>query len=226
YLTDLNVIFCPSDSENLSDLLGNPGKWTDANGNILISRLDGDPRLPGYDADIDTSDRSYIYLGWAIPDNSYIVPVTGILSLYIGIALTPFNAAQYATVESNNDTDHTYDMIGGNSIIPDGAELQIRRFREGIERFFITDINNPAASNSAQSEIAVIWDVSALDVSLFNHVPGGSNVLYMDGHVEFVKYVGNGSATIANGAAGTENEQFPVSSAWAIIAQTALNAGV
>jgi len=24
-------------------------------------------------------------------------------------------------------------------------------------------------------------------VALFNHVPGGSNVLYMDGHVEFVK---------------------------------------
>ena len=22
----------------------------------------------------------------------------------------------------------------------------------------------------------------------FNHVPGGSNVLYMDGHVEFLKY--------------------------------------
>ena len=25
----------------------------------------------------------------------------------------------------------------------------------------------------------------------FNHVPGGSNVLYMDGHVEFLKYGSN-----------------------------------
>jgi len=25
-------------------------------------------------------------------------------------------------------------------------------------------------------------------VSVFNHVPGGSNVLYMDGHVEFIRY--------------------------------------
>ena len=24
----------------------------------------------------------------------------------------------------------------------------------------------------------------------FNHVPGGGNVLYMDGHVEFIKYPG------------------------------------
>jgi prepilin-type processing-associated H-X9-DG protein len=27
-------------------------------------------------------------------------------------------------------------------------------------------------------------------VSNFTHVPGGSNVLYMDGHVEFVRYPG------------------------------------
>jgi prepilin-type processing-associated H-X9-DG protein len=25
---------------------------------------------------------------------------------------------------------------------------------------------------------------------LFNHIPGGSNVLYMDGHVGFVRYQG------------------------------------
>ena len=25
-------------------------------------------------------------------------------------------------------------------------------------------------------------------IGYFNHVPGGSNVLYMDGHVEFVRY--------------------------------------
>ena len=29
----------------------------------------------------------------------------------------------------------------------------------------------------------------------FNHVPGGSNILYMDGHVEFVKYLGKDPLT-------------------------------
>ena len=75
------------------------------------------------------------------------------------------------------------------------------RTREGIERFFITDINNPAASASAQSEIPVMWDAwgnqtqnwgaavnnSDAGVMRFNHVPGGCNVLYMDGHVAFVR---------------------------------------
>ena len=69
------------------------------------------------------------------------------------------------------------------------------RLREGIERFFITDINNPASSARAQSELLIMWDAydqGALSregdgIAQFNHVPGGSNVLYMDGHVNFVR---------------------------------------
>lgn len=64
------------------------------------------------------------------------------------------------------------------------------RLREGIERFLITDINNPAASSKAASDVFVMYDSLASDVKDFNHVPGGSNVLYMDGHVEFRKYPG------------------------------------
>jgi prepilin-type N-terminal cleavage/methylation domain-containing protein/prepilin-type processing-associated H-X9-DG protein len=78
------------------------------------------------------------------------------------------------------------------------------RTKEGIERFFITDINNPAAGTAAQSALFIMWDAWSTNynwsdvgdpnlgvdtaVGYFNHVPGGSNVLYLDGHVEFVKY--------------------------------------
>ena len=62
------------------------------------------------------------------------------------------------------------------------------RLREGIERFTITDINNPAATATAQSEIWVMFDWVCAKAAYFNHVPGGSNVLYMDGHVDFVRY--------------------------------------
>ena len=83
------------------------------------------------------------------------------------------------------------DNPGGN-----GGGDTIYRLREGIERFMITDINNPGASAMAQSELPVSWDYQRFSpgddrgapVSDFNHVPGGSNVLYMDGHVEFAKY--------------------------------------
>jgi prepilin-type N-terminal cleavage/methylation domain-containing protein/prepilin-type processing-associated H-X9-DG protein len=76
-----------------------------------------------------------------------------------------------------------------------GQEIEVPLLREGIERFLITDINNPAGSASAQSEVAVAWDQAAQDGLYsgqfdlrFNHVPGGSNILYMDGHVGFVRY--------------------------------------
>ncbi len=83
----------------------------------------------------------------------------------------------------------------------DGSELPASYYhlKEGIERFFITDINNPAGSAMSQSSIPVMWDTWSSSnpgakgadqggVARFNHLPGGSNVLYMDGHVEFVKY--------------------------------------
>jgi len=66
----------------------------------------------------------------------------------------------------------------------------IYRIREGIERFLITDINNAAGSALAQSEVPVMWDAVKIAVKDFNHVPGGANVLWMDGHVEFIKYPG------------------------------------
>lgn len=234
YLTDLNVIFCPSDSEKLSDLLGTNGKWADNNGNVVIDKLDGDPRrglwspTSGDPLNIDTSDRSYIYLGWAIRDNSWLVPVgitTGLLSFYTNNIALPWLQGHYDDVETNNDADHDF-VHPGNSVIAANTTIDIYRFREGIERFFITDINNPAASTKAQSELAVMWDVTGLDPSLFNHIPGGSNVLYQDGHVSFVKWVPNGNVDPNGDAAGTEAEQFPVSSAWTILTKKALDSGL
>ena len=74
----------------------------------------------------------------------------------------------------------------------DVAMGTVKRLREGIERFLITDINNPAGSAMAQSNIVVMFDAwggkdAARFATVFNHMPGGSNVLYMDGHVGFVK---------------------------------------
>jgi prepilin-type processing-associated H-X9-DG protein len=83
------------------------------------------------------------------------------------------------------------------------------RLREGIERFLITDINNPAGSARAQSEMAVMWDAINLNMikdggMSFNHVPGGGNVLYMDGHVAWIRY--------------QECAEFPINKMWAGVA--------
>ncbi len=97
-----------------------------------------------------------------------------------------------------------YPLDDDGSYLPDTYP----RLRDGIERFFITDINNPAAGAEAQSSIAVLFDAWSTDfdgdghgsawlrntwgiggdVQTFNHIPGGSNVLFMDGHVEFIRF--------------------------------------
>jgi prepilin-type processing-associated H-X9-DG protein len=58
--------------------------------------------------------------------------------------------------------------------------------KEGVERFFITDINNPAAGTDMQATIPVMFE--NVYTSKDNHRPIGCNVLYMDGHVAFIRY--------------------------------------
>ncbi|MBX3180684.1 MAG: DUF1559 domain-containing protein [Candidatus Hydrogenedentes bacterium] len=123
----------------------------------------------------------------------------------------------------NEDNDRLLDLDITISSIPllgpvfaplgvgTGGGNVIYRLREGIERFVITDINNPGASAKAQSQIVVTWDTIGSSeatavtggairpgTALYNHIPGGSNALYMDGHVEFQKYPGKFPATKTN----------------------------
>lgn len=83
------------------------------------------------------------------------------------------------------DNDTTSTIIGEYGT---GGGSTIYRLREGIERFAITDINNPAASALAQSGIWIMLDKLSTKVEDYNHVPGGCNVLYLDGHVTFNKF--------------------------------------
>jgi prepilin-type N-terminal cleavage/methylation domain-containing protein/prepilin-type processing-associated H-X9-DG protein len=75
-----------------------------------------------------------------------------------------------------------------------GGTVDVLILREGIERFLITDINNAGGSAVGQSLLPIMWDQAKIaggysgQNQMFNHIPGGANILYMDGHVEFVKY--------------------------------------
>jgi prepilin-type N-terminal cleavage/methylation domain-containing protein/prepilin-type processing-associated H-X9-DG protein len=101
------------------------------------------------------------------------------------------NQAIYTVIRASSDNMPPSNNLGnGNTHI-------IYRVREGIERFLITDINNPAGSAMGQSGLVVMSDLVSSSTgnvaggtSFFNHVPGGSNVLFMDGHVEFRRYPG------------------------------------
>jgi prepilin-type processing-associated H-X9-DG protein len=105
------------------------------------------------------------------------------------LANTPWGelaAENVSTFGAASDEDHTMSAQWEGTQAGGGNTLY--HLREGIERFLITDINNPAASAQAQSAVWVYNDNISTEVSAMNHVPGGANVLYMDGHVSFVRY--------------------------------------
>ncbi|MCK5861654.1 MAG: hypothetical protein KAH38_04160 [Candidatus Hydrogenedentes bacterium] len=226
YLTDLNVLFCPSSPADHSTLLLPGGDWVDENGDVVLERLDGDPRSGRYDPamGVQPADRSYAYIGWAIPDNSWLIPVVWgegfFLDTYFSLVIQPWMNGNYDRVVQRNDENFSFAHMG-NAVIPAGTELTLHRLREGVERFMITDINNPAAASVSQSALPVMWDKIGTTAAMFNHVPGGSNVLYMDGHVKFNRWIPNPNAP--DDASGTEQEKFPASLAWGILAELALS---
>jgi len=220
YLTDGNLIVCPSDPEGgtaLSNMV------EEATGNIRL-----DATWPA-DKWASTVDASYTYVGWAMdkykydpatalsiqaildlmnlvgessripPDaNTYVGPAQ-IVRMIEGLIVQLAGIWPPTTVDQINNFNR---LIDSDVEVPvpygNGDSNKIYRLREGVERFMITDINNPGASAMAQSTLPVMFDHVAVAVTMFNHVPGGSNVLFMDGHVEFQRYEEKGD-TLANG---------------------------
>ena len=173
YLTDLVVLICPSDIDTAKNVM-DPNfseRWVDPDGNFDVDQF----RQFG--------DRSYLYLGWAITDN---------MDNFFTMAATPNAYTAYMDMGMTIPVDYDRNFeLDPPFIAKDGTPVStVYRLREGIERFFITDINNPAATTIAQSELPVMHDVVSTEISWFSHIPAGGNILYMDWHVEFVKYPG------------------------------------
>jgi len=152
--------------------------------------------------------ESYMYLGWALsgkPGEDYLksgvdpndsgISTTTMYSYLDGGFLGAIATALIDQAAAGTDSNAYNDDIPFTN--DDGLEKTIYRLREGIERFFITDINNPAGSAKAQSTIPVMFDMSSSTAGEFNHIPGGGNVLFMDGHVNFIRFPGDFPVTRA-----------------------------
>jgi prepilin-type N-terminal cleavage/methylation domain-containing protein/prepilin-type processing-associated H-X9-DG protein len=105
---------------------------------------------------------------------------------------TPTNTSNAAYRNQwDDDQNLTSDVVDGFDSTIDygnGNSNTVFRLRDGIARFLITDINNPGETAKAESDVYIMYDQNSTYPSGFNHIPGGSNVLYMDGHVEFIRY--------------------------------------
>jgi prepilin-type N-terminal cleavage/methylation domain-containing protein/prepilin-type processing-associated H-X9-DG protein len=205
YLTDPGVLLCPSDEAAAEGV------------NEALEVIQQDPNsalICPYIGHADNGDASYVYIGYVldrVEDDDPTIDSSA-LGLPAGVTLSAQMAGTTAWLitpafsgigsQIADKTASNIDLgplgLGGNGNA--GGNI-VNRLREGIERFMITDVNNPAGSAMAQSELPVLWDVIASNeafalgaagpgAQMFNHIPGGSNVLYMDGHVVFTKYPG------------------------------------
>ena len=183
YLSDINVLICPSDANFAKEINDYKTPADDS----------GSPNTCKFD------DRSYLYIGWllseklmmtpGIDENDPAINVTNVTDYINDPTMTQFIDVMNRVFTWGSDPSDQGSIFDSDLNIEEFGTGY--RLREGIERFLITDINNPAASAKAQSEIFVMSDDTSGDnMGNLNHVPGGGNVLYMDGHVEFVRYPG------------------------------------
>jgi len=182
YMTDPSILICPSDpNDTLSNI-----KYSDGRFCIAVNSHDT-TQGPGVEPGCsDEADASYGYFGWVL-DKCGDGPndpkeTSGASSQFMQLVLNLSTLSEIAGI------DQDLSLTGFTPPLGNSNSETVYRIREGIERFMITDINNPAGSAKAQSEIFLMTDALSTEIQNYNHLPGGSNVLYMDGHVSFIRY--------------------------------------
>jgi len=207
YLSDMNIAQCASDSGGdpgwLSVQPRVPGDGGDFDSWKQAARDAGDWVSFDYFQTAEMG-RSYAYKGYVLSSPAEFYGVWGATTINAIIEDVDILGVGMVRVK-NYDENLTLNAGPWPVWVPPtplatgtaGGD-QVLRLREGVERFLVTDINNAAASARSESAMPVMWDTfgssqfsdnSAGTVG-FNHLPGGCNVLYMDGHVEFILYPG------------------------------------
>ena len=192
YLTDPEVLVCPSDANG--DLEFDAGRWRREDGPYR-TREGGstNPHL--------LDDLSYSYIPWVFRTEWIIDDATFDLD----------EAFQGGMLLAMQDLGRpSPSMMGWSFCDENNMRHNILGARHGISRFMITDINNPSMSAVSDTQVPLMFDNVSVFVADFNHVPGGANILYMDGHVSFEKY--------------PSMLTYPVTRAWAYFAVTDFDA--
>ncbi len=208
YNSDPSILICPSDAEeDVADLQNPDGDWD--------FWQDNNNYRAGY---------SYIYIGWMFDllQRPYLPPVdvstfpnlgAGVSALGVsaGTGLVPQQFGAAVDELLRRVVEKIGDPISGVALLEiagsdlevvaglgNGAGDTVYRLKEGNERFMITDVNNPQTSAMAQSTLFAMMDQFGNygSIAFFNHVPGGCNVLFMDGHVDWIPYVAPAPGTV------------------------------
>jgi prepilin-type processing-associated H-X9-DG protein len=217
YLNDPNILVCPSNPVQPEDLESgciayNDTVFMDPPTNLIpgcMENMDGSYQYYNWMIDRAEDDDPLLTLAmiqeqWSRIGTDFgaeysLVPASAqgicVYFEFFEEAFDGLTVGDFARFSDAGNKDYTLedarcleDPFNPGVGLGNGGSNQVFHWREGIERFLITDINNPGASAKAQSEMAILWDQLATTPADFNHLPGGANVAYLDGHVSFLKY--------------------------------------
>ncbi|MFA7691277.1 MAG: DUF1559 domain-containing protein [Candidatus Hydrogenedentales bacterium] len=209
YNSDPSICICPSDSEeDLDTLRDSNGDWEfwkagknwQAGSSYAyigwIFDLMQHPQIPPVEVGIFTHlDATSSMLGFTPPEG-------GLASAQFGATIDALLRELFGKLTSAGSTPHgivlrrvvdnDLKLESAFNTWGNGRGDRVYRLKEGNERFMITDVNNPQTAAMAQSTLFAMMDLFGnygKAVAYFNHVPGGCNVLFMDGHVDWIPYV-------------------------------------
>ena len=198
YVSDLSSVACPSDIKPPPPSLDLKPLSPDARRRVLAGLS-----------------HSYSYLGWAfdrledVPEQCLpldkLPPALAAAWNRLGGNLKPpiepwkergvcrqmaLTAEQVLQSGDSAKADVRLDVSDGNR----GAGI-VHRLRKGVERILAADAGTtPEEPARIAAGIPVMLDtfLNTPTAVMFMHLPGGSNVLFLDGHVAFCKYPGPG----------------------------------
>ena len=182
YLDDFEIFVCPSSANILDDELADWYMDMTFVESYLDPVLTADPRnldvLPSLmgerpDPDCLTS-QHYIYLGHAVASEENML----------------FLFDEYYRRMTANEVgfmDIEFEVPGGHG---PGNQNKFFRIKDVVNRLFIEDIDRPGMTAVSETQIPLLFDAMSLyGRHLPNHVvPPGGNVMYMDGHVEYLRF--------------------------------------
>jgi len=194
YLTDGALAVCPSSKSVSVDDISNPNN---GDSEIYLVCFENKPG-PSFNKwtenrGMPLMDEAYYYTGYVLDQIVSTSPQAPISDLVTGASGSGPAQLIYTMSDAiggffGGVVGRDLDLSSYGAGLGNAGSDTVYRLKEGVERFLITDINDPTRSSGSQSTVWTMTDRLSTFINEFNHIPGGSNVLYMDGHVEFVRF--------------------------------------
>jgi hypothetical protein len=163
YLSDWDSLVCPSNAAGSTALeLWDNGKTSSPLWLNIAGFSDN-----GIVEPCEVTGGPYSYYGYALSNGLFATPAD---FANFQLAVEGLEDLIENVDPGAVDNDWFLEDIGAAPVPVNGIDT-VLRLREGVERFFITDINSAAGSAQAQSTLIVMFDGVADDPLDFNHLP-------------------------------------------------------